>query len=97
MTHLCHRDGLPVEQTEADLKKVFPESRWADAHLKIIYFGREHCPAQYHELADCPICSWAASKKRIAAERRANDLARWEAGERLRAAAAERKAKAEAC
>ncbi|MFV8751559.1 endonuclease III [Nannocystaceae bacterium ST9] len=85
-----------VEQTEADLKKVFPEPRWADAHLKIIYFGREHCPAQYHELADCPICAWAASKKRILDERRANDLARWEAGERLRAAAAERKAAAEA-
>jgi endonuclease-3 len=85
--------GKTVELTEADLKKVFPESRWADVHLKIIYFGREHCPAQYHELAECSICSWAASKKRILAERRANDLARWEAGERLRAAAAERKAK----
>lgn len=96
---LASRWGLSkaktVEGTEADLKKVFPESRWADAHLKIIYFGREHCPAQYHELAQCPICSWAASKKRVQAERRANDLARWEAGERLRAAAAERKAKAE--
>src|SRR5688572_19076009 len=54
--------GKTVEHTEADLKKVFPESRWADMHLKIIYFGREHCPAQYHELAECPICSWAASK-----------------------------------
>ena len=85
-----------VEQTERDLKKVFPESRWADAHLSIIYFGREHCPAQYHELADCPICSWAASKARITAERRANDLARAEASERLKAAAAERKAKANA-
>lgn len=85
-----------VEQTEADLKKVFPESRWADAHLKIIYFGREHCPAQYHELAECRICAWAASHKRILDERRANDLARFEAGERLRAAAAERKAAAAA-
>lgn len=97
---LASRWGLSkaknVEQTEADLKKVFPESRWADAHLKIIYFGREHCPAQYHELAECPICAWAASHKRIVEERRANDLARWEAGERLRAAAAERRAAAEA-
>ena len=84
--------GKNVEQTEADLKKVFARERWADAHLKIIYFGREHCPAQYHELAECPICSWAASKKRIVAERRANDLARQEASERLRAAAAARKA-----
>lgn len=81
-----------VTGTEADLKKVFPKSRWADAHLKIIYFGREYCPAQYHELADCPICSWAATKKRIREERRANDQARREASERLKAAAARRKA-----
>jgi endonuclease-3 len=86
--------GKNVEQTEHDLKRVFPKDRWADVHLKIIYFGRERCPAQYHELAECPICSWAASKARILAERRANDQARREAGERLRAAAAERKAAA---
>ena len=84
--------GKTVEHTERDLKKVFPEARWADAHLKIIYFGREHCPAQYHELAECPICAWAASKKRILAERRANDQARREASERLKEAAAKRKA-----
>src|SRR5690606_3133431 len=84
--------GKNVEQTEADLKKVFPRDRWADLHLKIIYFGREHCPAQWHELAECRICSWAASKKRILAERRANDQARQEASERLQAAAAARKA-----
>ncbi|NVB37146.1 endonuclease III [Pseudenhygromyxa sp. WMMC2535] len=84
--------GKTVEQTEADLKKVFPRERWADAHLEIIYFGREHCPAQYHELADCPICGWAASKKRVLEERRANDQARKEASERLKAAAARRKA-----
>ncbi|PRQ04509.1 Endonuclease III [Enhygromyxa salina] len=80
-----------VVQTERDLKKVFPESRWADAHLKIIYFGREHCPAQFHELEQCPICAWAASKKRIRDERRANDQTRREASERLKAAAAKKK------
>lgn len=84
--------GKNVEQTERDLKKVVPRDRWADAHLKIIYFGREYCPAQYHELAECPICGWAASNKRILAERRANQLARREAGVRLKAAAAARKA-----
>ena len=94
---LAHRWGLTrgktVEHTERDLKKVFPEDRWADAHLKIIYFGREYCPAQYHELAECPICGWAATQKRILAERKANDQARREASERLKAAAAKRKAK----
>lgn len=88
-------NGKNVEKTEHDLKRVFPEDRWADVHLKIIYFGRERCPAQYHELAECEICSWAASQARIKAERKANDQARREAGERLRAAAAERKAAAE--
>ena len=85
--------GKSVEHTERDLKKVFPEDRWADAHLKIIYFGREYCPAQYHELAECPICGWAATKKRVLEERRANDQARKEASERLKAAAAKRKKK----
>jgi len=57
-----------VEMTERDLKKLFPESSWNDLHLQIIYFGREHCPARGHDLGTCRICSWAASKKRIAEE-----------------------------
>jgi len=63
-------DGKNVAKTEADLKKVFPEDTWIRRHLQIIYFGREHCPARGHDLASCPICSWAASKKRIAQESR---------------------------
>jgi len=62
--------GKSVEQTERDLKKVFPPESWDRVHLQIIYFGREHCPARGHDLESCPICSWAASKKRIAEERR---------------------------
>jgi endonuclease-3 len=61
-------NGTTVERTEKDLKAVFPEETWSDRHLQIIYFGREYCPARRHELATCPICSWAASKKRIALE-----------------------------
>ncbi|HEX2251729.1 MAG TPA: endonuclease III [Thermoanaerobaculia bacterium] len=64
--------GKSVEHTERDLKRVFPEESWAKLHLQIIYFGREHCPAQWHDLAACPICSWAAAKKRIEEERRLN-------------------------
>ncbi|NND73937.1 MAG: endonuclease III [Ilumatobacter sp.] len=63
-------NGKNVEQTERDLKAVFPESTWARRHLQIIYFGREYCPAQRHDLTGCPICSWAATKKRIAQEAR---------------------------
>ena len=62
--------GRNVVQTERDLKKVFPESAWNKLHLQIIYFGRSDCPARRHDLASCPVCSWAATKKRIAAERR---------------------------
>lgn len=65
-------NGSSVERTERDLKALFPEEAWNDLHLQIIYFGREHCPALYHDLAGCPICSWAATKKRIADEAAAN-------------------------
>lgn len=65
-------DGKTVERTEHDLKKVFPEETWGRVHLQIIYFGREYCPALYHDLDACPICSWAASKARKEAERRRN-------------------------
>ena len=63
-------DGSKVEKTERDLKKLFPRDRWNDLHLQIIYFGREHCPARGHDLTGCPICGWAASKKRIREESR---------------------------
>ncbi len=61
--------GQGVAQTERDLKRVFPPADWGRRHLQIIYFGRAHCPARGHDLATCPICSWAASKRRMAAER----------------------------
>lgn len=69
---LASRWGLSaarnVEQTERDLKKLFPKASWNDLHLQIIYFGREHCPARFHDLSRCPICAWAATKKRIREE-----------------------------
>jgi len=62
-------DGSSVERTERDLKKAFAEDTWNRRHLQIIFFGREFCPALRHDLAECPICSFAASKAQIAAER----------------------------
>jgi endonuclease-3 len=62
--------GRNVQQTEADLKKLFAQAEWPRLHLQIIYFGRAHCPARGHDLSQCPICGWAATKKRIAEERR---------------------------
>ena len=71
---LASRWGLSkaknVQQTEKDLKALFPEQEWHKRHLQIIFFGREYCPARHHDLKACPICSWAASKKRIAEEKR---------------------------
>ena len=57
-----------VEMTEKDLKKLWDKKKWNKRHLQIIFFGREYCPARNHDLKKCPICSWAASKKRIALE-----------------------------
>lgn len=61
-------NGKSVAKTEADLKSVFPKDTWVRRHLQIIYFGREYCPARGHDLTACPICSWAATKKRILEE-----------------------------
>jgi endonuclease-3 len=49
-----------VEQTERDLKKLFPPEEWGRRHLQLIYFGREYCTARRHEMKTCPICSFAA-------------------------------------
>jgi len=62
--------GKNVEHVERDLKAVFPKETWNDRHLQIIYFGREYCPALRHDLAACPICSFAASRATIAGKRR---------------------------
>jgi endonuclease III len=59
-----------VEEVERDLKAVFPRDRWNTLHLQIIYFGRQYCPARQHDPAACPICSWAMSRARAAAELR---------------------------
>jgi endonuclease-3 len=56
-----------VEQTEKDLKRLIPEEKWKKAHLQIIYFGREYCPARGHDWQACPIC-----KKHMRKELRTN-------------------------
>ena len=70
---LAHRwglsDGSKVEKTEKDLKRIFPKEKWNTLHLQIIFFGREYCPARFHDLDTCLICSWAATKKMKKEER----------------------------
>ena len=58
-------NGSTVERTERDLKALFPREAWSWLHLAIILFGREVCPARGHDLTQCPICCFAATKKRM--------------------------------
>ena len=62
-------NGSSVERTERDLVRMFPRDRWHDLHLQMIWFGRRFCPAVGHVAATCPICAWAMSRVRQAAER----------------------------
>ena len=39
-------NGKNVQQTEKDLKRVFPESEWNKLHIQIILYGREFCTAR---------------------------------------------------
>ncbi|MCF8244377.1 MAG: endonuclease III [Saprospiraceae bacterium] len=50
-------NGKNVEQTERDLKALYPKESWNKLHLQIIFFGREHCPARGHDPKKCLICS----------------------------------------
>lgn len=54
-------EGKNVEQTERDLKALFPENTWNKLHLQIIFFGRQYCPARGHLAERCPICAWAGT------------------------------------
>ena len=49
-------NGKNVTQTEADLKKLFPESAWNRLHLQIIYYGREFCTARGCDGTKCGLC-----------------------------------------
>lgn len=49
-------NGISVEKTEKDLKRLFPKKSWNTLHLQIIYFARGYCPARGHKVKECPIC-----------------------------------------
>jgi endonuclease-3 len=57
---LAHRwrlsRGRSVEQTERDLKRLFPQEHWNQLHLRIIFYGREHCTARGCNGTTCEIC-----------------------------------------
>ena len=48
--------GRNVVQTERDLKRLFPREHWNQLHLRIIFYGREHCTARGCDGTVCPLC-----------------------------------------
>jgi endonuclease-3 len=48
--------GRSVEQTERDLKALFPREHWNQLHLRIIFYGREHCTARGCDGTVCELC-----------------------------------------
>ncbi len=48
--------GRNVVETERDIKKIFPASRWNDLHLQIIFYGREFCTARGCDGRVCEMC-----------------------------------------
>ena len=59
-------DGRSVEQTERDLKRLFPREHWNALHLRIIFYGREHCTARGCDGTVCPLCRELFPKRRKA-------------------------------
>ena len=50
------KKGGTVQRVEKDLKKLFPEDQWNALHLRIIFYGREHCTARGCDGHTCEIC-----------------------------------------
>jgi len=49
-------NGKNVNQTEKDLKRLFPIENWNKLHLQIIFYGREYCTARGCDGTKCSIC-----------------------------------------
>ncbi len=55
--------GKNVQQTEKDLKKIFPKELWNKLHLQIIFWGREFCQAKQCYGITCEICKATFPKR----------------------------------
>lgn len=49
-------NGKNVEETEKDLKNLFPKKNWNKLHLQMIFYGREFCKARECYGISCKIC-----------------------------------------
>lgn len=63
-------NGKNVEQTEKDLKRLFPKDKWNRLHLQIIFYGREYCTARGCRGIVCPICTTLYPKRKKAIEKK---------------------------
>tara|TARA_B100000575_G_C23092952_1_gene630182 strand:- start:466 stop:1116 length:651 start_codon:yes stop_codon:yes gene_type:complete len=59
-------NGKNVEQTERDLKNIFPKENWNQLHLQFIFYGREFCTARGCDGRVCEICRTCYPKRRKA-------------------------------
>ena len=57
-------NGKNVEQTEKDLKRLFPRKDWNKLHLQIIYYGRQFCKARDCYGLACKICTTCYPKRK---------------------------------
>ena len=64
-------NGKSVEQTEDDLKALFPKKNWNKLHLQIIWYGREYCKARDCFGLTCKICKscYPNRKKKFTAKK----------------------------
>lgn len=58
--------GQNVNQTERDLKKLFPREAWNKLHLQIIFYGRDACSARGCDGTVCEICRTLFPRRRSA-------------------------------
>lgn len=56
--------GRSVEQTERDLKALFPPESWNELHLRFIYYGREACTARGCDGTVCEVCRTVYPRRR---------------------------------
>ncbi len=57
-------NGKNVVQTEKDAKRLFPEEKWNDLHLQIIWYGRQYSPARGWDL-DSDIITKTIGRKSV--------------------------------
>ncbi len=62
--------GRNVAETERDLKRLFPRESWSNLHLRIIFYGRQHCTARGCDGTVCEICRTCFPERKRAVKTR---------------------------